>query len=276
MAIWSLAWLGAALEEPRYLDGAARAAAFVLRDMAAPGGGLARSWRDGRTSGAETLEDVAWVAAGLVELYQAQGAGHWLESALALVDARLPAYRDETGALFDVPSDGEPLPHRPRGPLDGATPAAPSVMAAALRRLAVLTGRADLEAAARRAVEAESRLISRAPEAASALLGVAAELRVPATEVVVVGDPSWPSTRALLSVARRTAPFSAVIVPSPALPLPPGLVELVPLLAGREETPAGQATAYHCAGGACRLPVLDPDALGRSLTAVAAQGTEVD
>ncbi len=276
MAIWSLAWLGAALEEPRYTDAAVRAAEFVLRDMAAPGGGLSRSWRERRTSGAETLEDIAWVAAGLVELYQAAGAARWLEAALALVAARLPAYRDVTGALFDAPSDGEPLPLRPRGPLDGATPASPAVMAATLRRLASLTGRTDLEGAARKAVEAESGLLSRAPEAASTLLGVAAELVTPAIEVVVVGDPSWQSTRALLSAARRTAPFSAVIAPSPSLPLPAALTDLVPLFAGREHAPKVVAIAYHCGGGACRQPTSDPETLASALAAAATWPPGVD
>ncbi|MEW6336398.1 MAG: thioredoxin domain-containing protein [Acidobacteriota bacterium] len=276
MAMWSLAWLGAAFDEPRYTGAAARAAEFVLREMRAAGGGLARSWRGGRTSGAETLEDVAWVSAGLVELYQADGAPRWLDAALALVEDRLPAYRGETGALYDAPSDGEALPLRPRSPLDGATPASPAVMASTLRRLAVLTGRAELEEAAREAVGAESGVLSRAPDAASSLLGVAADLAAPATEVVVVGDPSWPSTRALLAAARRAASPSAVIVPSPSFPLPAHLIELVPLFAGREHAPAGQALAYHCVGGACRLPTSEPEALGSTLRVAASSPPGVD
>ena len=76
-----------------YLAAAQRAASFLLGEMVRADGRIERSWRDGRTSGAETLEDVAWVAAGLVELYQADGDTAWLAAALRLVDARAAALR---------------------------------------------------------------------------------------------------------------------------------------------------------------------------------------
>jgi uncharacterized protein YyaL (SSP411 family) len=125
MAMWALAHLGARLDRPDYLDAARHAGRFLLATMVRPDGGLHRSWRDGRVTGAETLEDVAWVSAGLVELYQADGDTAWLRAALRLVDARLPRYRDAGGALYETPDDGEPLPLRPRSPYDGAIPAGP-------------------------------------------------------------------------------------------------------------------------------------------------------
>jgi hypothetical protein len=265
MAIWALAWLGAATEEPRYVEAARRCGEFVVGELLRPDGSLVRSWRAGARAGAETLEDVAWVAAGLVELFQADGEPRWLEAALRLVDARLPRYRGADGALFDAPDDGERLPMRPRDVMDGATASSPAVLAGALLRLAALTGRSDLAEAARQAVAAESGLLERAPEACTSLLVAAGELAGPPRELVVVGEPGWPSTRGLLRAARRAPCPPTVIAPAPAVPVPAAAVARVPLFAGREHADEGRALAYLCEGGACRLPVDDPDALARAL-----------
>jgi len=265
MAAWALARLGGLFDEPRYLDAARRAARFVLGTMARPDGGLHRSWRQGRLTGAETLEDVAWVATALVELYQADGDTAWLRAALRLVEARLPHYRDDVGALYETPDDGEPLPLRPRNPWDGAVPASPAVLAAALARLAALTGRGDLAAAARECLAAETGLLERSPENVTGLVEAAALVLAPPTELVVVGEPDAAATRALLAVGRRTLRPPTVIAPAATLPVPAADVALVPLFAGRETVGPGAALAYLCRGGTCELPSADPAALARAL-----------
>jgi hypothetical protein len=266
MAVWALAHLGALLDEPGYLATAQRAGRFLLGTMTRPDGGLHRSWRHGRVTGAETLEDVAWVAAGLVELYQADGDTAWLRAALRTVDARLPHYRDAAGAMFEAPDDGEPLPLRPRNPWDGAIPAAPAVMAATLTRLAALTARADPAEAALRSVAAEALLLERSPENATGMIGAAAIALTPPTQLVVVGEPYAPATRALLAAARRALHPPTVVAPASAVPVSDSDVDLVPLFAGRESVEPGTALAYLCRNGACRLPTSDPDALARALT----------
>ena len=261
MAAWALAWLGAALEEPDLLAAAQRAGSFLLRSLIRADGHIERSWRDGRTTGAETLEDVAWVAAGLVELYQVDGDVAWLRAALRIVDARLPHYQVAGGRVFEAPDDGEALIVRTHAATDGATPASGAVLAAALARLSAISGRGDLAAAAGRLVAAESETLSRLPDGATALADAATDLASPPASIVVVGDPAWPSTAALLRVARRHAPAGAVIVPAAVVPVPPEVVALVPLLAGRERCPEGRAIAYVCEGATCRLPAATADEL---------------
>ena len=269
MAIWALAWLGAALDDRETLAAAQRAGAFMLREMLRPDGRLERSWRDGRTSGVETLEDVAWVAAGFVELYQADGDTTWLAAALRLVDARLPHYLDGGGRAFEAAGDGEALIARPHAATDGATPAGGAVLAAALVRLAAIAGRGDLAAVAEGIVRAEVETIARMPEGATALVDAAADLAAPPVSVVVVGEPGSPATAALLRAARRHAPAGAVVVPAAAVPVPEAASRLVPLFAGREGRAGDEPVAHLCEGGACRLPTASPEELERSLQALA-------
>jgi uncharacterized protein len=265
MAAWALARLGAVFEEDAILSSARRAGDFLLSTMIHSDYRLVRSWRDGSSSGAEALEDVAWVATALVELYQAEGERRWLEAALRLVLARVPHYRDAAGALYETPDDGEALIVRPRDPIDGATPAPAAILASALIDLAALTGRRELLAWAEAAVGADTALATRLPESATALLGAAVRLRTPPTTVVVVGDPEWDSTRALRRAARRHAPPGCVLALSPTTPVPPELVELVPLFAGRERVEGRRARAYLCHGTACLLPTAEPAELARVL-----------
>ena len=267
MAVWALAWLGAAFEEPRYLEAARRAGAFLL-SLRAPGGRLVRSWREGVSSGAETLEDVAWVAAALVQLWEAEGRPAWLGAALDLVGARLPLYRDTAGNWYDTPADGEALILRPRDPLDGATPSAAGVLAGTLARLHALTGRDDLRLEAVSLLAAHGGMSARFPDAATTLLDAAATLGRPPRTLVVAGDPAWESTRALLSAARRTLPDDVVLAPAPYPAPPAGAVELVPVLGGRGPAGPGRAAAYLCQDGACRLPTEDPAELEALLRAL--------
>jgi uncharacterized protein YyaL (SSP411 family) len=267
MAAWALAWLGAALPEPRYLDAARRAAGLLLAHRK-PDGSLVRSWRAGVASGAETLEDVAWAAAGLVQLYEADGDVSWLAAARQLLRVRLPRYQDASGALFDTPDNGPELVFRPRTPTDGATPAAGGVLASALLRLAALTGDEALRRAAERALHAEASLVARVPGACTTLLQAAEVAARPPVTLAVVGDPSWESTRRLVRVAWRRRPAACALAPSPSVPVPATTVAAVPLFAGREAAEGGRALAYLCEGARCSLPIAEPDALAASLSAM--------
>src|SRR5664280_486122 len=219
MAAWSLAYLGAALPEPRYLD-AARAAGHFLLARTGPDGRLERSWRDGAVSGVETLEDVAWVAAAFAQLFEADGEVAWLTAATALVERRLPHYQTRSGAFCDTPDDGPDLLLRPRTPSDAAAPSAAGVLAGALLRLAALTGDERFRAAGERAVTAEAGLVTRVPAACLTLVQACEAAALPGMTLVVVGDPRWVSTRELLATAWRRKPARCVPVSYTHLTLP--------------------------------------------------------
>jgi uncharacterized protein YyaL (SSP411 family) len=268
MAIWSLAWLGAALPEPRYLD-AARRAARLLLDRRHPDGRLVRSWYRGASSGAETLEDVAWVSAGLVQLYEADGDVIWLDAAKEIVNHRLQHYLDAEGVVYDTSDDGPELILRPRNAIDGAIPCAVGVLASTLLRLSTLTGNEELRTVAERALRAESAVLAQLPALTTTLLQAAEIAHNPPITLVVVGDPTWKSTRALLAAAWRSKPCACAIAVSPSVPLPAAVVLEVPLFRGRESTSTNEACAYICEGGICRLPVEDPEQLAANLAALA-------
>src|SRR5690606_21053072 len=114
-----------------------------MRDGA---GRLLKRWRNGSAGLPATLEDHAFVAWGLLELYGATFDARWLAECLDMVDAMIAHHADEEhGGFFMTPHDGEPLLVRAKDAYDGAIPSGNAVAALVLARLARMTGNEDFE-----------------------------------------------------------------------------------------------------------------------------------
>src|SRR6185369_16069883 len=99
---------GRVLGEPRYVAAAARAADFILTRMRKDGV-VARSFKpDAPVPG--FLDDYAFVAGGLFDLYEASFDARWLREALALGDAVERRFADaEGGGWFMTGGEHEKL-----------------------------------------------------------------------------------------------------------------------------------------------------------------------
>ena len=84
----------------------------------------------------------------------------------------------------------------------------------------------------------------------------------PPIEIVVVGDPRLPATRAL----RRTVTHR--LVPASVTLCAPDADASIPLLAGRDRR--DEPTAYVCEHYTCRTPVTEPEALRAQIDAALA------
>ncbi len=265
MAVWALAFLGVALNEPRFTAAARRAGDFLVELCGDGRRPIVRAWRDGAATGAETLEDVAWVTAGLAELYQVTGELRYLATAAAVLRQRLPRYRDARGALLETPDDGEALPLRPRAPHDGATPASAGVAARACLTVAALTGDDSLQRLAEDAITAEAALLAHAPEVCATLTLAALEAAHPASQLVLVGDHQSKAFGEFVRTAWTAARRPTVIAPATSLPVPDDVAQVVSIFQGREGAAGQPPVAYLCHGGVCDLPYRDSGALAAAL-----------
>ncbi|HEX4147930.1 MAG TPA: thioredoxin domain-containing protein, partial [Pirellulales bacterium] len=110
LAIDALALAGAALEEPRYLDAALRAADFIIGRLRQPDGRLLHTWRRGQGKLAAYLDDYACLASALVTLYEATFEERLIATAVELADTILAQFMDrEHGGFFYTAADHEPL-----------------------------------------------------------------------------------------------------------------------------------------------------------------------
>ena len=260
LMIAALAKAGAALDEPTWIDAAGRAADFVLTRMRDADGRLLKRWRDGEAGLPAVLDDYAFMAWGLVELYGATFDERRIESALELSRTMLRAFRDEKGGGLFMTSDvGEKLPVRAKEIYDGALPSGNSVAALALLKLARLTGDQKLEAAAHEIMRAFSGGVARMPSAHCQLL-VALDLALgPSHEIVIVGRRDASDTIAMLSALRsKFLPNVVVLFRDDAHEA--AITRLAPFT--RDMTSmAGKATAHACTGFACSAPTTDPGEL---------------
>ncbi len=127
--------------ELRYLAAAARAAAFLQTHLTEESGGLLARWRAGDAAHAGKLDDYAFAAWGLLELYGASFRADVLAEACRLTERLLDGFFDwERGRFYPYASQGEQLITRSKDACDGAMPSGNAVAALVLSRLARLTG----------------------------------------------------------------------------------------------------------------------------------------
>ena len=143
MMITALADASEALNEPRYLDSAVKAAEQLWRTMRKPEGGLWRTRFAGRSSIDATQADYAYLSEALLTLYDVQGDRQWLDRAIELTEVMLEQFWDAQRGGFFMGSQtvaGAALVSRPKDVYDNAIPSGNSVALRTLARLHKRTG----------------------------------------------------------------------------------------------------------------------------------------
>jgi uncharacterized protein len=248
------------------LDAGRSAARFIrARLWNQQAGTLQRRFRDGRAGVDAYCEDYAYLVWGLLELFQADGEPDWLRWAIQLQDRQNALFWDDAeGGWFSTTGTDASVLLRLKEDYDGAEPAAGSIAALNELVLAHLVGGDDRrERAARTLARFGPRLGEMArsvPMMACALEAWHAALQ----QVVVVGEPDDPSTRALHdAISARYLPFAIVVPVTPGEPQRQ-VADLLPWIAAMSPR-EGRATAYMCQDFACQEPVTSPEALGAQL-----------
>ena len=243
---------GRFLDRPDYVQVAVANAEFVRSNLRQANGRLLRSWKAG--SGARYngyLEDYAFLADGLLALYQTTFEPRWFSWALEIGELMLAHFADESGGFFDTSDDHETLIHRPKDVQDNATPSGNAMAAQVLLLLNLFTGQGKYLDFAERMVSALYEPMARYPGAFAQWLCASTLITAQPQEVAIVGATSAADTRALLAVVDgRYRPNLIVAAGEEAA------ADAVPLLAGRRRID-GQATAYVCRRFVCRLPVTE-------------------
>ena len=260
--IEALARAGFAFDEPRHLEAARRAEAFVHGHLYRDGR-LLRHYREGAAGVAGYLEDYAYMGRALVALFETTFDPQYLERGHRLAGEMLRLFHREEGGFVFSGADAEPLLAPVIELYDGAIPSGNSMAASFLLRLGHLTADRELRETGWKTVESFGTALQRSP---SSFLEMAAALDFalgPNTEVVVAGEPGARETAAMLDVLRSKFAPNMVLAFRP-----PGGQELLTSLVPYLETQTaidGKPAAYVCRDYACTLPVHDAGALRERL-----------
>lgn len=247
----ALARAGLVLDEPWYLDAARQTAEFLAEKLTTSDGRLLARWRDGDAAHPGKLDDYAFLAYGLLELYSATFDASYLTRAVGLADCLLKLFFDgERGGFYPYASDGEQLLTRTKEAYDGAMPSGNSIAALVLFRLSRLTG----EMRWREAADLQLSWLAGAAEGypaghSFAMLACLEELW-PTAELVITAQKPPEELRGFL----REAPRLGLTVLVKTQENAGTLAALAPFTKDYP-IPAQGAQYYLCQGGACAQPV---------------------
>jgi uncharacterized protein YyaL (SSP411 family) len=269
LMIGAMAYGGRVLDEPRYREAAERAAAFVLGEMRDERGRLLRTWRSGTAKIPAFLEDYAFLADALLDLYEATFALEHFRAARELADEMNRSFWDEKdGGWFHTPaSSPEDLIARMKSPGDGALPAGNAVAARVMVRLAVLSGDTTYRARAERSVKLFARRVERFPESALGILLVVDELLHQDGEIAIVGDPEAEATRELVHAIHALYLAGTALAlrdPSAGEEVDEDAGRFIPLVRGKTLV-NGAPAVYICQDFACRQPLTSAAEVGEAL-----------
>lgn len=248
LMIAALARGGGLCAHPDYINQAASAAQFVLNRLKRSDGRLLRSFLNGPSETPAFLEDHAFLALGLLELYEATLDPDWLEQANLLAGEILRHFRDPASDHFRLTGqDAEQMPLNVSSDHDGVTPSALAVTARVLLRLSWIRDEPELLRHARAALDEILPDLRHSPLGHLGALQVVAELESEPVIATLSGPTGSPELKSLLSLLKQS-----------------------PLrLAIRRGDPGGSPRVTLCANRTCYPDASTPDELKKLLQQIA-------
>ena len=261
LMIGSMAYAGRVLNNQNYLDFAEKSADFILEKMW-NGKRFFRSYRLGEGKLNAYLDDYAFMVQGLTELYEATFNSRWLNAAVDISHQMIELFQDDqSGGFFFTSKDHEKLIVRKKMSQDGAIPSGNSVAVLSLLRLSRISGEVDFKRAAEKTIETFSHILNSAPAALHMMLvGLDFYLDTP-MEIVLSGNLESGDTKEMLNV------IHSVYLPNKVIAFnsnDDSKTLFLPIL--KDKSPVNnKATVFLCENYACKLPMIDPEAVRKSL-----------
>jgi uncharacterized protein YyaL (SSP411 family) len=259
LMISALARAAQALDEPRYREGAERAARYLV----------ANRLKDGKLTRTATVpamvEDYAFFGNGLIDLYETDFDPQWLLTATKLADTMLAQFYDaKAGGFFQTDGRDPSVIVHSKEDYDGAEPSGNSMAALLLMRLAQFTDRPNYREATERTLQLFGDHLRKAPSTVPQMLCVLDFYLSKPKQIVIAGKADAPDTRAMLHAVRERYLPNAIVILVDGGDLQKTLTKLLPFLETIKPVD-GKATAYVCVNYACQLPTTDRSKLAELL-----------
>src|SRR5256885_11347055 len=193
------------LDDPRYLEIAARATKFLRSNLHDPPRKiLYRNYRQGRSDIEGFADDYAFVVQALLDLYEASFDVEWLKFARELQETQDRLFFDDKNAgYFSTSGKDQTVFLRMKDDNDGAEPAASSVAALNLLRLSQIMNQEQLTQRARKTIDAFAATLSHFPSAMPQMLVALDYSLSKPRQIVIAGNKDAPETKALLKEVHR-------------------------------------------------------------------------
>lgn len=257
IAAWNglaLSGLAAAIRvsgDSTWMDAARRTVEFIFNDMFRDGF-LLHTYKDGQAKLLGYLDDYAFLAIGLLDLYETLFDRSLLRRARQLTEILISEFSDNEGAgFFYTGKSHEKLVSRSKPFFDASIPSGNAMGAQLLLRLHSVTGEDEQRLRAERTLRSYYDAMENQPFGFAHSLCALDQYLHPPKEIVVIGSADDHRTRALVNEVRR------IYLPDKILQLAQegeAGEEISPLLRGKHQI-NGQPTAYVCENFTCSAPV---------------------
>ena len=256
LMIAALAKAAIVLNEPGYLDAAEKAAKFVL-DSISKGERLLKRYRNGVAALDAHLDDYAFMAWGLLELYEATFLTKYLSQALDLMNIMVEDFWDDKNGGFFLGSDqSEKLIVRSKTAYDGAIPSGNSVAVMNMVKLTRITGNTKWAELAEKTMRAFSEDVNRMPTGYTLMLTGFMFDTQNSKEIVIVGDSRNRNTIKFLQTIRTSyAPHKVLLFKDTSVS--ENRLEKLANWTSTQNSINGKPTAYVCKNFACNQPTSD-------------------
>lgn len=256
LMIAALAKAAIVLDEPVYLDAAEKAAEFVLHSIS-KGERLLKRYRNGVAALDAHLDDYAFMAWGLLELYEATFATKYLSQSLDLMNIMVEDFWDDKNGGFFLGSDqSEKLIVRSKTAYDGAIPSGNSVAVMNMVKLTRITGNTNWAELAEKTIRAFSEDVNRTPTGYTLMLTGFMFDTQNSKEIVIVGDSRNRNTTKFLHTIRASyAPHKVLLFKDTSVS--DNRLEQLANWTSTQNSINGKPTAYVCKNFACNQPTSD-------------------
>ncbi len=247
----------AVLGDEQYKQTAITACEFILSKMKDErAGGVLRRFCEGEAAIAGFLDDYAFLAQALLDLFEITFEPAFLERAINIARESFPKFEDEQGGGYYSTQAAPDLLVRMKDDYDGAEPTGNSVATDVLIRLARLTEDEVFRSKGERSLSAAASTLKAQPTAAVQMLVALGRWLAPPAHTVLRCKAISSSVRdRLLDERKRFEPNVVNLVVDDRSA--PQLSKLLPFLDHLESK--GATTLYRCLNFTCSLPeVLEP------------------
>ena len=212
LMISALANASVIFNNPEYAASAALAATFIINKLRREDGRVLRSYLNGASEVPGFLEDYAFLAGGMLDLFEATLEQKWLKEARTLAGDILHLFRDpDSGEFTLIGHDAEQMPSRVSSDHDGVTPSAFARTAHLLYRLAWIDNRPDLFGFAHSALDGIRSEIEQNPLGHLGALQLLTLMAAEPATATFSGDTSSPESFVLNAELHRHAIKNLVI-----------------------------------------------------------------
>ncbi|MCC7201656.1 MAG: thioredoxin domain-containing protein [Nitrospirae bacterium] len=243
----------------QYLDVAVRSSDFIISNLWLRDGRLLHVWKDGSAKISGNLDDYAFLASALIDMFEVTFDRKYLQLAEEMTDSMINIFMDhDGGGFFSAAADPDRLFYRLKTGTDQSIPSGNGIAAMNLLRLSLYRDNIRYKALAEETIrlyynEALSSPFKYASILSSAMFNLAC-----VTEVTVIGNRDSERAKMMLSKIRESyAPEMVIFL----IDETNQGEECAPQFSRGKRQETGKVTVYICKDFACSPPLTEPDTL---------------